>query len=148
MTALIPHLSAPRGFWESKRESQKQESIGCPWYGGLVENLSCKRASNPPGIQIQQMDVTAAELEARGEAEGKCNEKASWCSKPASYAGYSNMCKISLYIYLYACVSEEGIVGKNTVQQNYHQLLNVWAHLLGASSVAQSFPISTQKEKQ
>lgn len=94
------------------------------------------------------MDVTATAMEVREEAEEKCNEKESWCSKPGSYAGYSNICKISLYIYLYACISEKGIVGKNTVQQNYNQLLNVWAHLLGASSIAQSFPISTQAEKQ
>lgn len=87
-------------------------------------------------------------METMGEAEEKCNEKESWCSKPGLYAGYSNICKISLYIYLYACVSEAGIVGKNTVQQNYNKLLNVWAHLLGASSIAQSFPTAAQAEKQ
>lgn len=110
--------------------------------GGQVERLSCERANNSRGIQIQMMNVTATAMEARGEAEEKCNEKESWCSKPGSYAGYFNICEISLYIYLYACVSEEGIVGKNPVQQNYNQLLDIWAHLLGASSIAQSFPIS------
>lgn len=116
--------------------------------GGLVESLSWKRANKPHGIQTQQLNDTATAMEARGEAEGKCNEIESWCSKLGSYAGYSNICKVSLYIYLYASISEEGIVGNNTVQQNSNQLLIVWAHLLGASSIAQSFPISTQAENQ
>lgn len=35
--------------------------------GGLVEILSCKRADNPHGVQIQQMNATATVMEARGE---------------------------------------------------------------------------------
>lgn len=69
--------------------------------GGLVGSLSCKRADKPNGIQIQQMNVTATALEARGRQRENVMRKKSGVQSLAHMQVTLTYVK---FYFVYACM--------------------------------------------
>ena len=77
MTALILQLSSSRGFGESRRVSQNQESTDVPWWLRSGRKFPAKELTTQVEPQSDRRVLIATVMEERWEVGRDGNEKAS-----------------------------------------------------------------------